>query len=232
MADSTQQTISDAFFKASGGYSGDADGMTVAMQTAQRSGETLASTLGSASKELENLSLSSRNQTDVINANIRTVTASSTAESASAQTGGNSLSILATVFKSALGMAPLAAGLVKLFGGGGTAEEPAPLTKYALPQSIGFQGADAMGGIQAVDYDQMGTPRAYGAPRFTAGGVAFSTRGDDSGAPASTGAAPQITVNVQAMDSRSFLDHSQQIAYAVRDAMLNLNALNDVVTEL
>ncbi len=45
-------------------------------------------------------------------------------------------------------------------------------------------------------------------------------------------AAPQITVNVQAMDARSFLDRSNDIALAVRDAMLNLNAINDVVNEL
>jgi hypothetical protein len=34
------------------------------------------------------------------------------------------------------------------------------------------------------------------------------------------------------MDSRSFLDHSDDIARAVRDAMLNMHALNDVVSEL
>ena len=43
---------------------------------------------------------------------------------------------------------------------------------------------------------------------------------------------PQITVNVQAMDARSFLDRSSDIALAVRDAMLNLNSINDVVNEL
>ena len=47
-----------------------------------------------------------------------------------------------------------------------------------------------------------------------------------------SGAAPQITVNVQAMDARSFMDRSNDIALAVRDAMLNLNAINDVVNEL
>jgi hypothetical protein len=45
-------------------------------------------------------------------------------------------------------------------------------------------------------------------------------------------AAPQITVNVQAMDARSFMDRSNDIALAVRDAMLNMNAINDVVNEL
>ena len=47
-----------------------------------------------------------------------------------------------------------------------------------------------------------------------------------------TSPAPQITVNVQAMDARSFLDRSSDIAAAVRDAMLNLNSINDVVNDL
>jgi hypothetical protein len=47
-----------------------------------------------------------------------------------------------------------------------------------------------------------------------------------------SGAGGQIVVNVQAMDSRSFIDHSQEIAQAVREAMLNMHALNDVVSEL
>jgi len=43
---------------------------------------------------------------------------------------------------------------------------------------------------------------------------------------------PQVTVNVQAMDSRSFLDHSQDIAQAVREAILNMHSLNDVISDL
>jgi hypothetical protein len=34
------------------------------------------------------------------------------------------------------------------------------------------------------------------------------------------------------MDSRSFLDHSHDIASAVREAMLNMHSLNDVVNDL
>ncbi len=58
------------------------------------------------------------------------------------------------------------------------------------------------------------------------GRTAVSTRGS------ADYAAPQITVQVQAMDSRSFLDHSEEIARAVRQAMLNSNGINDVITEL
>jgi hypothetical protein len=34
------------------------------------------------------------------------------------------------------------------------------------------------------------------------------------------------------MDSRSFLDHSDDIARAVRDAMLRSHSLNDIVSEI
>ncbi len=39
-------------------------------------------------------------------------------------------------------------------------------------------------------------------------------------------------MNVNAMDARSFLDRSSDIAAAVREAMLNLNPVNDVVSDL
>jgi hypothetical protein len=127
-------------------------------------------------------------------------------------------SVASTVLKSGLGLAPLIGGLVSLFGGGGE-ETPAPLVKYALPPAIDFQAAQSNGRVSDLDYDQTGMARTY-ADRMAEGNVN------------SNGAAPQITVNVQAMDARSFMDRSGDIALAVRDAMLNLNAINDVVNEL
>ena len=43
---------------------------------------------------------------------------------------------------------------------------------------------------------------------------------------------PQVTVNVSAMDSRSFLDRSEDIARAMRDAMLHMHPINDLISEL
>jgi hypothetical protein len=71
-------------------------------------------------------------------------------------------------------------------------------------------------------------------------GIPFSSNADSqSGVVASpmsggsSGAQGQsILVQVQAMDSQSFMDHSQDIAQAVRQAMLNLNSLNDVILDL
>jgi hypothetical protein len=128
------------------------------------------------------------------------------------------LSVVGSVLKNGIGFSPLIRGLIGLFGGGSDEPEPAPLVKYALPQSLNFGGAETQGGITSVDYDQNGMPRAFSSADYREG---------SSGA-----AAPQITVNVQAMDSRSFMDHSNEIAAAVREAMLNLNSINDVVADL
>src|SRR6185295_5883600 len=140
--------------------------------------------------------------------------------------------VASTVLTSGLGLLPLITGLLGLFGGG-EKQAPAPLVKYAMPPAIAFQAAETGHGMTDYDYDQTGMPRA---------GIASDTFGQRSDvAPAATTGgggdvasrqAPQITVNVHAMDSRSFLDHSNEIALAVRDAMLNLNAINDVVNDL
>src|SRR4051794_5354886 len=127
--------------------------------------------------------------------------------------GGGAAEIALDVVKSGMGLVPLASLVFGLFGGG--KEEPPTSMKYALPARRDFSAAETSGGLADVDYDQSGRPRAV-----------------ERGAAASAGAAPQITVNVQAMDARSFLDRSGDIAAAVRDAMLNLNSINDVVTDL
>jgi hypothetical protein len=103
---------------------------------------------------------------------------------------------------------PIISGLMKLFGGGRSEEPPAPLPKFDLPAPIRVQAANMPSGLIPLDYNQSGQPRPVASQ------------------PAN------VTVQVQAMDSRSFLDHSEDIANAVRRAMLESSALNDVVSEL
>jgi len=164
--------------------------------------------------------------------------------------GGTLESIASTVLKSGLGMVPLIGGLLGLFGGGDSPATPT-LSKYAMPPSIAFESADIGSGIGDADYDQMGLPRVSGAsyaaqsgfgwpPRLgaqtpfagTGSGASAASTGGPGGSSGANVSPPQITVNVQAMDARSFLDRSSDIAAAVRDAMLNLNSINDVVSEL
>ncbi len=117
-------------------------------------------------------------------------------------------SAVAGALGNGFGVAPLIGGLASLFGGGGSSAPP-PLSVYTAPESIQFEG-DVYRGEGMTDWS--------------------GSRGVASGASLPSNA--QITVQVNAMDSRSFLDHSQEIANAVRQAMLNSSSLNDVVSDL
>jgi hypothetical protein len=112
-----------------------------------------------------------------------------------------------------LGLSPLLSGVLKLLGRDGAgARGPSALTKFELPASLSVNAGISErvpGAAFAVDHGQGNSPRA----------IANAMSG------------PQITVNVRAMDSRSFLDHSNDIAMAVRQAMLESSVLNDVVRE-
>jgi hypothetical protein len=81
-----------------------------------------------------------------------------------------------------------------------------------LPINIDAGFSEGGGGAYGVDSAQGGAPRAM--------------------TNSSSAAASQITVQVQAMDSSSFLDHSQDIALAVRQAMLQSTVLNDVIRDV
>jgi hypothetical protein len=100
-----------------------------------------------------------------------------------------------------------------------------------MPQSLDFQAADSGGVLTGVSYDQMGTPRALEGG--TASPSSTSAGGSAGGAANAAGAAPaQTAANAQTMDARWFMDHSADIAAAVRYEMLNLNSINDVVSDL
>ena len=131
--------------------------------------------------------------------------------------GGGSTAgdVAATFFESGFGIAALVKGLMGLFGGGSPA--PPPLQYYEMPSPIDFESAETAAGVAGANYDQLGRPRAI-TPR------------PEPAAPSAQAA--QITVNVQAMDAQSILDHSDAIAQAVRGAMLNSSSINDVVNDL
>ena len=170
-----------------------------------------AETMTQVSQGLGTLVPASQLQVQALIANTQAVT-----QNTSAHDSSSILATLGTVASGltggALSLSPLLSGLLHLFGGG-TANGPAPLVKFALPPAIAFQAANVPGvQTSGLDFSQSGTPRVIG-----------------SAAPTAT---QQITVQVQAMDSRSFLDHSQDIAAAVREAMLNMHPLNDVISDL
>ncbi len=165
------------------------------------------------------------------------------AESAASTTGGAGGAIesgLTTFLEGGLGIASLVTGLMGLFGGGGSA--PAQLEKYQPASSIDFVSADTPNGLAAAEYDQLGMPRLAdtAVPTSTAGNSSVtnseasgaSTVGNVTGGGQSGSAMPQMTLNIQAMDSQSILDRSSDIAQAVRSAMLNMSSINDVISDL
>lgn len=111
------------------------------------------------------------------------------------------------------GLSPIISGLMSLFGGGGS-KTTTIATPFRLSAPVqyeaGLTASDGGSSVQPVDHGQAGQVRAT---------------------PAAS-PAPQVTIQVNAMDSRSFLDHSEEIAQAVKAAILSSTSLNDVIADL
>jgi hypothetical protein len=184
-----------------------------------QSQDNLTSALTEAARQVAGLVSTNQTLVDTLQTNTTAIQQNAAAQGS---TGGSTAStvgsVASAVFGSGLGLIPLVSSLVGLFGGG--SEAPPTLTKYAAPAALNLSLADTPGansGISSfpgVTYGQNGLPQA--APQ--------------SQAPSSSGA--QISIQVNALDSQSFMDHSYEIAQAVRSAMLNMNSLNDVVSDL
>ncbi|MCC6857691.1 MAG: hypothetical protein IT158_03975 [Bryobacterales bacterium] len=209
-----------AFQEASGGTGG-----AVSLDSLlPQSGEEYVQALTEVSSKLQGLTTASGLQVEAVGSNTQAVLQNTVAQASSGGVKG-AASMLSRVFGSGLGLSPLVTGIAKLFGGGKSEALP-ELIRYEAPQRLRFEWANTPGmpdGFAAVDSVQGGLPRSYRQP---AGPEVQRPAERESERPA------QITVQVQAMDSRSFLDHSGEIARAVREAMLNMHSLNDVVNEL
>jgi hypothetical protein len=126
------------------------------------------------------------------------------------------------------GVGPLVTGLMKLFGGSSdrSVAEVQPV-RYEAPPSLRLEaGLLPSRAVSHISYAQNALVRA---DAVSADGASLRPA---STASASVPAIPQIHIQVNAMDSRSFMDHSDDIAHAVRAAMLRSHALNDVVSEV
>jgi hypothetical protein len=160
----------------------------------------LTSQLTTITTQLQELQTINQSQMASIEANTSALGTNTSSKGSGASTAGSVGNTLLDVLGLGSGLGPLISGLVSLFGGGGGGS-PAAVTPYIQPLPVhlqaGFNGSSA-GGASGVDYGEGGQPRQT---------TAASTQ-------------QQITVQVQAMDSQSFLDRSNDIAAAVRMAML------------
>jgi hypothetical protein len=166
-------------------------------------GATLQPALNEAAQEIARLRESYQRQADLIAANTTALLS---------QGGGKSgvAAVAGSVTSHALGgvtglLSPIVSGLLGLFRG--HSEQPATLPVYTPPAPVAIEAT-------------LRNSTVAGAPAPTAP------------AQAQPAYAPQITVNVNAMDSQSFMDRSTDIANAVREAMLNNHPINGVVSEL
>jgi hypothetical protein len=171
----------------------------------------LSTQITTITQQLQQLQTINQTQIESIEANTAAVGQSTSGKGSGGSSTASTIgSTLESVF--GLGLSPLISGLVSLFGGGGSSQ-PAPLVPYVAPPTIAATAGISSGSSGAVAVDTA----AGGLPRPV---------------PAAAPATTQITVQVQAMDSQSFLDHSDDIAQAVRRAMLTSTTLNDVIREV
>jgi len=171
----------------------------------------LSTSLSQAGQQISQLQSVYQQQSALITANTEAIQGNTSAQ-ASHSTAGSIASTASSFLGGGLGLlSPLISGIASLFGGGSST--PAPLPIYVPPSPVSISGA-------------LTTP--------TTGSPASSPSSGTSQAAAAPQAAQatHVTVNVNAMDSQSFMDRSSDIASAVREAMLNLHPINDVVSNL
>jgi len=178
----------------------------------QGSSSDVKEQLTSLTTQISSLSSIQQSQITALQDNTQAVAQNTTSKGSSGSSIGGTVESVASSFLGGglSSLSPLIGGLLSLFGGGGqTLAAPFPLM---LPQPVQAQGgitASSPGQVAAVSYSESGQPR-----------------------PQTASASPQVTIQVNAMDSQSFLDHSDHIAMAVKQAILNSSSLNDVISGL
>ena len=177
----------------------------------QSSSSGVTEQLASLTTQISSLSSTQQAQISALQDNTEAVAQNTTTKSGTGSSIASTVeSTAASFLGGGLSLSPLIGGLLSLFEGG--SQTAAPPTPFVLPAPVQSQAgltSSGPGQITPVSYSESGQPRAQ-----------------------TGGAAPQVTIQVNAMDSQSFLDHSDQIAMAVKQAILNSNSLNDVIAEL
>ncbi len=143
--------------------------------------------------------------------------------------GGGFFGTFLGAISKGLGVAAIVSGIVGLFRGRHEPESvPMP---FSAPNPISLEVANTdqiLRGFPRFDSSAGGDPRLVESAASGATPLAPAPP-DTAGAPAAQPV--QITVNVNAMDARSFRDRAPELAEAVRDAMLHLHPINQVIRD-
>lgn len=200
------------------GYSGIPSAQPIAVGVTGSGGADSSASLSQASQEISQLEEQFKQQASLIQANTQALQDSSASKSGQSA-GGEIGSVASGILGGGLGLlSPIISGIMSLFGLGGSSPAATPLPFYTPPP-----------GVQMSDTLRTATPSEASA---SSGSAAGSGGGASAGGASAANASPQVTINVNAMDSQSFMDRSGDIANAVREAMLNLHPINDVVASL
>jgi hypothetical protein len=224
MSSTSQQTILSAFNNAAGSQG---SGGGAAGGQSNSTDQGLTDALTQATQVIDAQTDATSANTDALGVETQTKSSGSSGSSAAS----DAVSTVSSVLGGGLSLLPLISIFTSLFGGG-QAQQPAPLVPYSMPPALNLQTTT---NDQDVTYGENGLPKTANQPSTNQPAANQQTSSQPAGSqPASTGASStqQITVQVQAMDSQSFLDHSDDIAQAVRRAMLNMSSLNDIVNDL
>lgn len=184
-----------------GASSGSTTGLTGVTQGSLQDVNEQLSTLAS---QVGSLAAVQQSQVSATQDNTQALGQNTTTKGSGGSIGGTVGGIASSVLGS--GLSPIISGLLSLFDGSSTQNLIAP-TPFSLPPSVDYQaGLTSTGQVAPVDSGQGGQVRTQ-----------------------STNTPTQVTVQVNAIDSQSFLDHSDDIANAVKAALLNSHSLSDVI---
>ena len=194
----------------------------------------LANSLSQAGQQIAQLQASYAQQANLIAENTQALQTNTSAQSS--HSAGSVLGHAASgLFGGALSfLSPIVTGIASLFGGG--SQTPPALPIYTPPPPVSIDAvlqspasASAPASISPVSQPPVPPPISI-APLIQSPAPAAPAQA--APAPPQPSSATHVTVNINAMDSQSFLDRSNDIANAVRSAMLNMHPINDVVTSL
>lgn len=176
-----------------------------ASSTSQESTSQMTEQMSSLVEQITGLNSTEQSAINAIQGNTQAVTQSTSTKGSGTSTASQVGGAAESLFGGAL--SPILSGILSLFGGGSSAPST-QMTPFMLPSPVQYQaGLTSSGSIAPVSNAQGGQPRAQSS-------------------------STQVTVQVSAMDSQSFLDHSDDIANAVKTALLNSNSLGDVIADL
>jgi hypothetical protein len=189
----------------------DGAGSNTLTQLLQTTLKDTSNAVTEANKQLSALLPVQQQNLDTVNQNTQALINNTAGKSGG---GSSALSTVGSLASGILGggsiLTPIISGLLNLFGGQSSSPQPV-FTAFTMPAPI------------HLDTTLSGAPQPTPpSPQVTGS--------NSTGSPPVS--APQIQIQVNAMDSQSFLDHSDQIAQAVRQALLNSHPLADVIAEI